>query len=83
MYAFTNAIEEVIDECVRTGAYSKVQRTDERGNVTCWLEAEWVDTEDGFEVVQVYFCFTDTGRVAYGSFINETKRKKAKEENDD
>lgn len=75
-YDFVSALKEVIDECVRTGAYSKVQRTDKKGNVTCWLEAEWVDTEDGFEVVQVYFCFTDTGRVAYGSFINETKRKK-------
>ena len=75
-YDFVSALKEVIDECVRTGVYSKVQRTDEKGDVTLWLEAEWVDIEDGFEVVQVYFCFTDTGRVAYGSFINETKRKK-------
>lgn len=75
-YDFVSALKEVIDECVRTGAYSKVQHTDERGDVTLWLEAEWVDIEDAFEVVQVYFCFIDTGRVAYGSFINETKRKK-------
>ncbi len=75
MYDFTKAVEEVINECVRTGAHSVVQRTDESGDVTIWVEAAWCEVLGGFEVVELFICYIDTGRVAYSKLINETKRK--------
>lgn len=74
LFDFTVAVEEVIEECRRTGAYSKVQRFDGSGEVILWLEANWTQLPDDMEVVELYICYSDTGRVAYSKLINETKR---------
>lgn len=76
-YDFVKAVEEVVAECVRSGAYSQVQRIDDKGHVTIWLEADWRNIGDDTEVVELFICFTDTGRIAYSTFIPETKRRKA------
>lgn len=75
-YEFTKAVEEVISDCVAFGR-GKVQRVDSNGNVTLWLEAEWVEHPDGVnDVVELYICYSDTGRVVYSTLIEETKTEK-------
>lgn len=75
-YEFTKAVEEVINDCVTFGK-GRVQRVDGKGNITLWLEAEWVEHPDGVnDVVELYVCYNDTGRVAYGTLIEETKTEK-------
>ena len=74
-YDFTAAVEEVIEDCRKKGAFSKVQRIDEKGNITLWLEADWKRLPGDMEVIELFVCYTDTGRVAYSTFIEETKRK--------
>lgn len=80
---FVSAIKEAISECVRTGNHSTVQRTDERGDITTWVEAAWTEVLGGFEVVELFICYVDTGRVAYSKLIHETKRVRRLEETDD
>lgn len=79
-YDFVSAIKEAIDECVRTGNHSTVQRTDASGDITIWVEAAWTEVLGGFEVVELFICYSDTGRVAYSRLINETKRILKREE---
>lgn len=74
-YDFLKAVEEVIEECKSLGT-GKVQRKDDCGNVTLWLEAKWVHLPDNkHKIVELCICYSDTGRVAYSRYINETKTK--------
>lgn len=71
MYDMTNAIEEVIKMCLENGN-GKVQRKDERGDIILWLESEWIEYDDTHDVIIVYFCYSDTGRIAYSNIVRET-----------
>lgn len=72
MYDFAKAVEEVITECKETG-YGRVLRKDKDGYVTLWLEAEWVAYCDGLhDIVILHICYSDTGRIAYSHYIEET-----------
>lgn len=76
MYGFTQAIEQAIQECKDFGR-GRIQQKDENGNITLWLEAEWVDHPDGeHDVIELFICYSDTGRVAYSRYIEETKTEK-------
>lgn len=71
-YDLTKAIDEVIQECL-TGGRGRLQRKDSKGNVTLWLEAEWVEHPNGtHDIIELYFCCSDTGNVAYSKYIEET-----------
>lgn len=71
-YDFIKAIEEVIENC-RVFGSGRVQRKDDNGNITLWLESEWVEHPDGkHDVIELYICYSDTGRIAYGRYIEET-----------
>ena len=71
-YDFIKAIEEVIEKCKSFGS-GRVQRKDERGNVTLWLEAGWTEHPNGtHDVIELDVCYSDTGRVAYSRYIEET-----------
>lgn len=76
-YDYLNAVKEVISQCDAKGR-GIVKRRDTNGSVTLWLEAEWVTLGDGTnEVIELMMCYSDTGKIAYSSYIEETKRKKA------
>lgn len=81
-YDIVKAIEEVIEEC-KAGGRGRLQRKDDRGNVTLWLEAEWVEHWDGtHDIIELYFCYNDTGNVAYSKYIERNyDRKRIIEEN--
>lgn len=71
-YDFIKAIEETVENCKVFGS-SRVQRKDENGNIILWLEAEWVrHPDDKHDVIELYICYSDTGRVAYSRYIDET-----------
>ena len=71
-YDMAKAIEEVINNCKAYGS-SRVQRKDANGNITLWLEAEWIEHSDGIhDVIELYICYSDTGRIAYSKCIEET-----------
>ena len=71
-YNFIKAIEEVIENCKVYGS-GKVQRKNKDGNITLWLEAEWVEHPNGtHNVIELYICYSDTGNVAYSRYIEET-----------
>ena len=70
-YDFVEAIKETIENCKVSG-YSIVQRKDTNGNITLWLEAEWVKYDNKHNVIELYICFSDTGKVAYSKYIMET-----------
>ena len=71
-YDFIKAIEEVIEKC-RVFGSGRVQRKKENGEVTLWLEAEWVrHPDDKHDVIELYICYSDTGRVSYSRYIEET-----------
>jgi len=75
-YDLTNAIKEVIEECKRHGK-GYIKRKDENGYVTLWLEAEWVNHWNGKDkIIEIMFCYSDTGNVAYSRYIDETITKK-------
>lgn len=75
-YDFIKAVEEVIENCKTSGS-GRVQRKDDNGNITLWLEAEWVEHPDGkHDVIELCICYSDTGRVAYSRYIEETKTEK-------
>jgi len=75
-YDFIKAIEEVIENCKVFGN-GRVQRKDDKGNITLWLETEWVEHPDGVhDVVELYICYSDTGRIAYSRHIEETMTEK-------
>lgn len=78
MLDFCKDIECVVDGCVRNGERCVFKRQDESGNVIRWLEAEWIECpEDSrYEVVQVLFCFVDTGNEAYGVEMKDTRRER-------
>jgi len=79
-YDFIKAIEEVIEDCCKTfgsGRVVRVQRKDKNGNITLWLEAEWVEHPNGtHDVIELYICYNDTGNVVYSRYIEETMTKK-------
>ena len=53
-YDFIKAVEEVIENCKTFGS-GRVQRKDDKGNITLWLEAEWVEHPDGVhDVIELY-----------------------------
>lgn len=75
-YEFISAIQECIEDCKANGT-GRVQKFDERGICNLWLDSEWVDYEDGIhDVIALYFCYSDTGRIAYQKWIEETKIEK-------
>lgn len=74
-YELVNAIEECINNCRDSKEKACIQRFDETNNCTLWLEAEWVllsDDNQDIYVVELYFCYCDTGRIAYTQRIYET-----------
>lgn len=76
-YDFIKAAQEVIEECKVHGK-GKIQREDAYGHIVLWLEAEWVTHWNGtHEVIELLFCYSDTGRVAYSTYIMETMREKS------
>jgi hypothetical protein len=70
-YDFTKAIEEVIENCKAFGS-ARLQRKNERGENTLWLEAEWVEYDDTHDAIELFICYVDTGRTAYSRIIEET-----------
>jgi hypothetical protein len=74
-YDFVKAVGEVIEDCV-SGGRGILQRKDERGNITLWLEAEWVEYDKTHDVVELFVCYSDTGRIAYSRIIEETMVEK-------
>ncbi len=75
-YDLVKAIEEVIENCKAYGS-GRLQRKDEYGNITLWLETEWVEHPDGVhDVIELYICYSDTGKIAYSQYIKETMIKR-------
>ena len=76
-YDFIKAVQEVIEECKINGN-GKIQRKDKDGKVIIWLEAEWVTHWNGtHEVIELLVCYSDTGRIAYSTYIMETMKEKS------
>ena len=73
-YELINAIEECINYCKNNCGGARVRRFDENNNCTLWLEADWVELEEDQDtyVIELYFCYSDTGRIAYSQKIYET-----------
>lgn len=75
-YDFIKVVEEVIENC-RVSGSGRVQRKDKDGNITLWLEAEWVEHPDGeHDVIELYICYNDTGIITYSRYIEETMIEK-------
>lgn len=71
-YDMAKAVKEVIENC-RVFGSGRVQRKDENGNIILWVEAEWVEHSDGIhDVIELYICYSDTGKIAYSKCIEET-----------
>lgn len=76
-YAFVNAIEDCIAQCLENGK-GEVVKFDEKGNRTLWIDSEWcMLPEKNYteKAVMLNFRYADTGRVAYATIISETIQK--------
>mgnify|MGYP000978761473 CR=1 FL=1 len=74
-YSFVNAIKEVIEECKQTGRGKNI-KTDSKSNITLWLESEWTEYDESHDVIELFICYVDTGRIAYSTYIMETLAEK-------
>lgn len=66
------AIKEVVNNVLDAGGYQRVRKFDENNKCYLWLEAEWDVYDDTRDIIMVYVCYTDTGRVIAHIPIMET-----------